>query len=790
MRTQPDFAPSPTLVDPAEPVTAASTTATLSADFLSERRTFDPRDLLKASQGGYEPMSNLNWFAGQTAQLSSIGMTEVRIDHVLSNNFYDIVQVGADGTIGYDFSRLDQVTQPLVKAGIQPLLVLAYAPAAAPDPVWGPESLAVWSGAVEALVAHHRDLGQSGWAYEVWNEIDTHSWHGTLADYEALYTASALAVKKADPTALVGGAAASDLNSPGAWSTGFINFLGENPDVPADFFSVHSYRSAAWETVPQARELLDGVGRTELPIYITEWNNKSVMDGGAGSGSDTNSSVNGSSYVAKRLALAIDSGADKFYYFSPVEGFSHTLPYNGDLGLVTVDGHRKSVANVFEMFSKLQPSILDTSVDGYGSGSSDITGLVTADAASKEATVLLWNNTADNAVMTVSLANLPYPETNFRVEEQVVSGTKGNGFADTSTFVHPSYPSPNENAPVTRDFVLEGSATFAEDVLVPANGVVTLSFEPTSEPVGDIVRSAQPAAVNLAAAASGAVAAASSSIELPTDGWTVANVNDGRRHSFERSDPMHGWSSASHPKEEGAEQLVVDLGAAKPVDSVVLWPRDSQTYDGSGFPTGFTIDGSTDGEDWATVYETSDYNDGETVSGPQTFFFEAAEYRYLRVNATTLTSEAGNPTAHVFQLAEIEAYRNGIPNGGFETGDVDGWTTSGSVKAQRSVVRTGNHGVVVSKADSAITTVLGGLKPNTTYTFGGHAKLSSAKAAATISASQFGGKRVESRFDSTNWSAGWVTFTTGEDDTSATLEFTLETGGKAWADDFVLTQQG
>ena len=46
------------------------------------------------------------------------------------------------------------------------------------------------------------------------------------------------------------------------------------------------------------------------------------------------------------------------YYFSPMEGWKPTAGFYGDLGMLTANGHRKAVANVFEMYSKLGPERL------------------------------------------------------------------------------------------------------------------------------------------------------------------------------------------------------------------------------------------------------------------------------------------------------------------------------------------------------------------------------------------------------------------------------------------------
>jgi len=788
---QPAFSTSASAVPPDEVATETTTKASMSASYKAKGAPFDTSDLLNASQGGYGTMKNLHWFTAQAAQMSSMGLREVRIDHVFDDPFYKVVTVDASGNPVYDFSRLDQVLLPLLAHDITPLISLSYMPTALAKTAYSPpQSLDAWSALVVAFVTHYRDLGHTGWEYEVWNELDTGHWLGDSNDYNALYLASAMAVKSVDSTSRIGGPAASDLNSPGEWSRNFLNYLIANPTVPIDFFSVHSYRATGWDSVAQARQWLTDAGRGTLPIYVTEWNNDSFMDKGAGQGSDTNSSINGSSYIARRLFLASQSDADKFFYFSPVEGLNFHLPYNGDLGLVTVDGHRKSVGNVFEMYSELESTMLPTTVSGDGTASQDVYGLVTKDASKKSATAMLWNNTATDAQISLTLSHLPFAKTNFTSTVSMVSAARGNGFADASTTVAPSYPSPNENAPIIEDTVLAPAKKFKSTVLVPANGVVTIALAPTGlEKPGEKPISAEPAATNLAAAASGAVATASSSAEDASQGWSVSGINDGRRHSFEPSKiSVRGWSSSGHPSAEAAESVQVDLGAVKPVDTVTLWPRNSVVSDGRGFPASFTIQGSADGATWTTLHTAAGYNAGVPVVGEQTFAFPAGEYRFLKVDATQLTdvSTTAKPS-FAFHLAEFEAYRKGHINGGFESGALDGWVPTGVAEVQSKVVRGGSRAVVLTGENSGISTLITGLLPDTTYTFGIHVK---SAGAVNFSVSDYGSKTESVTSDSDQWKSLWVTITTGPDHMSAELALTAESGDEpVWADDLLVTQK-
>ncbi|WP_165788998.1 GH39 family glycosyl hydrolase [Cryobacterium zongtaii] len=790
---QPAFAPSPIPSGADDVPTAEATTMTMLADYSSKGTPLDTGVLLNGSQGAYPPTRNLHWLTSQAAQISAMGINEIRIDDVFNDASYDVINVGGNGEIQYDFSKLDSVLLPLIDNGITPFIVLSYMPLAfAPSHHELPSTTILWTDAVSELVSHYVLLGHAGWSYEVWNEPDTEKWSGSIADYNEFYAASADAVNTADPKAKVGGSATSGIHSAGNWSGSFIDYLGANPEVPADFFSFHNYRVPNWDDVSEVQGWLDQAGRGSVPIYVTEWNNISFMDHGPGQGSDTNSSVDGSSFIAAQMYRALGSGVAKVFYFSPVEGLNYRSPYNGDLGLITVDGHRKSAGNVFEMYSRLDSVLIDSDISGEGSATQDVYGLLTKNAKEATAEAILWNNTASDVVSSVSLQGLPYADSKFRVTEKVVSAAKGNAFSDGYNFISPAYPSANENAPVVSDEIIAGAATFERQIRVPANGVVSLSLSASDEAVGQLVISAPPAAINLASTQSGAVATASSSIEAVNEDWGVAGVTDGRRHAFEPRQPaVRGWSSELRSEPIGAESITIDLGATKPVDSMVLWPRDSQAYNGAGFPIDFTVRGSQDNITWEPLYSATNYNDGKVVEGPQTISLPPGEFRYLKVEATALAVAETTPqTQYAFQLTELEAYRTGVSNGGFESSALDGWTFKGVASAESSTVRSGKYSLALSGKGAAASMFVKGLLPDTTYTFGGHVRSESKVGAVTVAVSGTGTDDVSQDVRSTNWRPAWVTFTTGHDATSATISVTKRGAqGLAWADDFLLTQK-
>jgi hypothetical protein len=145
--------------------------------------------------------------------------------------------------------------------------------------------------------------------------------------------------------------------------------------------------------------------------------------------------------------------------------------------------------------------------------------------------------------------------------------------------------------------------------------------------------------------AEGQAVTASSSYEA--DGWGVRALVDGRRTS---PTGALGYSSINNYTVNHTEWVQVDLGSARTLSRVDLYPRDDAGNVGVGFPIDFTIQISPDGTTWTTVSTQTGYpRPGDTV---QTFPFTSISARYVKVNATNLSTD---PFGHYhLQFAELE----------------------------------------------------------------------------------------------------------------------------------------
>lgn len=143
------------------------------------------------------------------------------------------------------------------------------------------------------------------------------------------------------------------------------------------------------------------------------------------------------------------------------------------------------------------------------------------------------------------------------------------------------------------------------------------------------------------------------------------------------------------------------------------------------------------------------------------------------------------------QVDYVRVYKLSLlGNGGFEDTSIAPWTSwGGTVSAVTGNARTGTKSIKETGAESSVEQVITGLSPNTTYKFGGYAKVSAVGESVSIGVKNYGGSAVAVPIASTTYSFGSVTFTTGVSNTSATLYFYKSSTGTVYGDDFYLEKQ-
>lgn len=769
------------------PPAQAASSVQIAATYGSDAGSFNESRFLNASQGGYAVTKNLHLLPETYGMLSSTGVRSVRIDHIFDDDFYGLVSRTAGGSLAYDFTKLDSVVLPMFAQGMTPWFTLSYMPGAlAADKMTAPSSMEEWGGVVWTTVRHYADLGYRGLNWEVWNEPDLNQfWKSSTAAFHELYASSAYAVKSADPTAQVGGTAVSDINS--SSMSFFLDYIAANPTIPFDFVSWHDYGGNDFSSATSVANMLSSRGIPPKKAYITEWHTTAVFGTAPGGVADTNALA---SYAARRLTSAIlQPSLDGIFFFSPVEGWNATADFSTDLGLYTIDGHRKAVANLFDMIDVMPNTVLSSTVAGAPADRS-VGAIATGDIEAKSLAFLAWNDGSDASTIQMSASSLPFATTNFAVTRYDVNSVAGNYYSEWAAGTRALSTGLNEILRPSSVSVLTPASTWSAQASLPSKSVSLFVLTPSTRTAGTVTLTAPATTLNVAR---GAVVTSSSS--YTGGGWDNTKLVDGRKHTYNASDTggtSQGFTSGATTSANATQWVQVDLGSSKSFDTLTLWPRDDQDADGASFPVDFAIAASADGSTWTTLASRAGYDVGSAVAGPQVFSVPLSTYRYVRLTATKLgqpvTEGAGQ--AYRLQLAELELTRKGLLNPGFEQGALGSWSVAGAASVISTAAHDGRYAATFLGQGTGVFQIVSGLTPNTTYTFGGMLKSGANNDPVYLGVKDFGGTETAAPVTSRNWQQAWVTFTTGPNSTSA-LVYAYKNSGtaRAWFDDAMLIKQ-
>ena len=180
----------------------------------------------------------------------------------------------ASGRPVYDWAITDRIFDTYLQAGAKPFVEIGFMPQALSSqpepyrPIWipgaanrdyaigwsyPPTDYSKWGELVYQWVKHSVEKYGKGqvesWYWEVWNEPDISYWHGTPQEYDKLYDYAAAAVKRALPSARVGGPASTGPSE--AKAAAFLRQFLEHCDrggnsatggtgAPLDFITYHA----------------------------------------------------------------------------------------------------------------------------------------------------------------------------------------------------------------------------------------------------------------------------------------------------------------------------------------------------------------------------------------------------------------------------------------------------------------------------------------------------------------------------------------------------------------------
>jgi xylan 1,4-beta-xylosidase len=318
----------------------------------------------------------------------------------------------AQGNPIYDWTIIDKIFDTYVERGMKPLAQIGFMPEAlSTHPVpykhfwkpgdkyndiytgWAypPKDYKKWGELVYQWVKHSvARYGQKEvetWYWELWNEPDYSYWKGTPAEFFKLYDYAADAVKRALPTAKIGG---SDVTGNGMkFQDAFLkhclfdtNYVTKKIGSPLDIILFHAKGSPKVEqgrVVMSARAQLKNIDDNlkviqaypqlkNLPIVIGE----SDPEGCAACGMATspqNAYRNGTMYssytaatFARKFELAKKYEANLIGAVTWAFEFENQPWFYGFRDLAT-NGVDKPVLNVFRMFGKMQGDFVEANSD-------------------------------------------------------------------------------------------------------------------------------------------------------------------------------------------------------------------------------------------------------------------------------------------------------------------------------------------------------------------------------------------------------------------------------------------
>jgi len=457
----------------------------------------------------------------------------------------------AAGKPHYDWTIVDRILDTLLERRMKPLVEIGFMPEALsvkPQPYrhsWAPEQQyrdiftgwayppkdhGKWSELIYQWVRHSVEkYGKAeveSWYWEVWNEPNIGYWQGTPEEYHKLYDYSVAAVKRALPTARVGGPHSTGPGSEQAakFLRDFLehvvrgkNYATGQTGSPIDYVGFHAKGSPKvveghvemgisnqLRSVARGFEIVASFPELKsLPIIIGE----SDPEGCAACSvrfHPQNGYRNGtmySSYTAATFARKYDLAARHQVNFEGAVTWAFEFedqPYFDGFRDLATNGVGKPVLNVFRMFGRMGGQ----RVAVQSSGAADLETILTdgvknkpdvsalASRQDQSVDVMVWNYHDDDlpgALAAVELSVEDLPANRVRVSHYRVDKQNSNSYEVWKQMGSPQSPSPQQYAQLEKASELQllkspewfdapqGRLTLNFDL--PRQGVSLLKFD-------------------------------------------------------------------------------------------------------------------------------------------------------------------------------------------------------------------------------------------------------------------------------------------------------------------------
>jgi xylan 1,4-beta-xylosidase len=395
----------------------------------------------------------------------------------------------AGGKPVYDWKILDKIFDTYLTNGVKPYAQIGFMPEALsthPQPYqhsWTPEmeyrkimtgwsyppkDYAKWGELAYQWTKHcverYGRAEVEKWYWEVWNEANGAYWQASPADFQKLHDYAIAGVRRALPTARVGGP--DSAGTGGKWTRNFLehclrgtNYATGKIGTPLDFVAFHAKGSPVYTNghvrmgiANELRTINDGFALVasypelkNIPIVIGECD----PEGCAACQGENLGYRNGTMYssytaasfgrfqeIADRRGVNLDAALTWAFTF---DGYP---PFAGFRQLASC-GINHPVLNVFKLFSQMSGQRvavasdaavpLDAIMKSGVRNSPDVTAL--AALGTNQLTVLAWHYHDDDvpgpdATVTLNLAHLPVKKGVLRQKQFRVDETHANAFTE------------------------------------------------------------------------------------------------------------------------------------------------------------------------------------------------------------------------------------------------------------------------------------------------------------------------------------------------------------------------
>jgi xylan 1,4-beta-xylosidase len=388
----------------------------------------------------------------------------------------------------YDWTIVDKILGTYVDAGAIPFVEIGFMPKALstqPEPytpVWKPgdknpdyyigwtyppNNYQKWGELIYQWVTHCiAKYGKSEvekWDWEVWNEPNIGYWHGTPEEYNKLYDFAVAGVKRALPSARVGGPATTGPanEKAAAFLRQFLQHCASGKNVPLDFISFHAKGRPAivdgHVRMGLSQELQDfsqGVAIVRsfpqfqnLPIVVSE----ADPEGCAACSARVyppNAYRNGALYASYEAAAmkAILEVAERGH--ANLQGILtwafefEDQPFFDGFRTLATNGIDKPVLNFFRMAGQIAGDLLKVE-----SSATAVDALATRSEGKLD--VLVWNYNDDelggqDAAVTLRIAGMPPGATRVALRHYRIDADHSNSYMAWKEMGSPQKPSPEQ----------------------------------------------------------------------------------------------------------------------------------------------------------------------------------------------------------------------------------------------------------------------------------------------------------------------------------------------------------